>query len=162
MNGIVAGLLGSVGTVTFFAFCAFAIWMDYRKKKDESDAVHQERMKALEMGFPPLDAEIHRAKAYASAAWAAGLVGLLVPIAVVSLAVAATIVAVLNHSPGESILVPLIVGWSITGVIVLVAVAGSLHAIRHLPRPTADAQPPAGEKRLAASSAAIQEKRLEL
>jgi hypothetical protein len=68
MDGIVAGLLGSIGTVTVFAFLAFLGWLDYRKKKDESDAAHQERLKALDRGFPPLDAEIQRARAYASAA----------------------------------------------------------------------------------------------
>ena len=34
-----------------------------------------ERMKALELGYAPSDAEIERAKAYASAAWAAGQIG---------------------------------------------------------------------------------------
>ena len=47
------GLYGSLGTTVFFAFLAFAVWLDYRKKKDEGDALHQERMKALELGHPP-------------------------------------------------------------------------------------------------------------
>ena len=64
-----AGLAGAVGSLALFGFLAFAIWMDYRKKKDERDAAHQERMKAMELGYAPLDAEIEKAKAYASAAW---------------------------------------------------------------------------------------------
>jgi hypothetical protein len=164
MDGILAGLLGSIGGVAFFAFLAFAVWIDYRKKKDERDAGHAERMKALELGHPPLDGEVERARAYASAAVTAGLIGLLVPLAVVSLAVAGTIVAVLNHGPNESIAGALITAWSIAAVIVLVAIVGSLSAIRRLPRPTADAPPrvPSLERRAGSASVEFQEKRLEL
>ncbi len=133
------GLFGAVGTVAFFAFCAFAVWIDYRKKKEEREAAHEERMKSLELGRPLPDAEIERAKAYASAAWAAGLVGLLVPLAVVALTVTGTCVAVVNHQSGESIAIPLVIAWSIAGGIVLVAVVLSLNVIRQLPRPTPDA-----------------------
>ena len=59
-------------------------------------------MKALEQGYPPLDAEIERAKAYASAAWAAGLIGILVPLGVVLLTFAGTVVAVLNREPTDN------------------------------------------------------------
>jgi uncharacterized membrane protein len=164
MEGIVAAMLGSVGTVAVFGFLAFTVWIDYRKKKDERDAAHQERMRALELGHPPLDAEIQRARAYASAAWAAGLIGLLVPIVVVSLAVAGTIVAVLNHGPNESIGGALIAAWSIAGVLVLVVIVQSLKVIHQLPRPTPGASPrdPSPEKRAGSSSAEFQEKRLEL
>jgi hypothetical protein len=165
MDGIVAGMFGAIGTVAFFGFCSFAVWIDYRKKKDEREAAHQERMKALELGYAPLDAEIERAKAYASAAWAAGLIGLLVPIAVVLLAVVATIVAIYQLR-GENFAAPLIVAWSIAAVIMLVAILRSLSVIRQLPRPAADAQPraPGRERRAdgAAGSAEFQEKRLEL
>src|ERR1022692_1975658 len=87
MESSIIGLFGAVGTMAFFAFLAFAVWLDYRKKKDDRDAAHGERMKALELGYAPLDAEIERAKAYAGAAWAAGLIGLLVPIVLASLTV---------------------------------------------------------------------------
>jgi hypothetical protein len=164
MDRIMAGIFGSIGTVAFFAFCAVACWMDYRKKKAETEAAHAERMKAIEMGFPPLDAEIQRAKAYSSAAWAAGLIGLLVPIVVVSLAVVGTVIAISKLSPGDDITVPLIVGWSIAGGIVIVAVGGSLNAIRRLPRPTADTpqRPAALEKRPDSSSTDFHKKPLEL
>jgi hypothetical protein len=102
MDTTITALFGAVGTAAFFAFLAFAVWIDYRKKKDESDAAHRERMKALELGHQPLDAEIARAKAYASAAWAAGLIGLLVPLAVVSLTVAGWAVAVLLLLTGQA------------------------------------------------------------
>jgi len=165
MDGIVVALLGSMGTVAFFAFVSFAVWISYRKEKGQHDAAHLERMKALELGHPPLDAEIARAQAYASAAWAAWLIGLLVPIVLVSLAVAGTIVAILYHHPGESIGGALIVAWSIAGVMVLVTIVLSLNAIRRLPRPSGDApstRTSAFEKRADAASAEIQEKRLEL
>jgi hypothetical protein len=163
MEGILAGLLGSIVTGTIFAFLAFLGWLDYRKKKEEREAAHQERLKALDRGFPPLDAEIQRAKAYAWAAWAAGVIGLVVPIVVVSLTGAATIVAVIFLHE-QNITVPLIVGWSIAAVIMLVAIVRSLNVIRSLPRPTADTppRPSAPEKRDGTSSAAFQEKRLEL
>src|SRR5262249_15784980 len=153
-------------TVAFFAFCAFAVWIDYRKKKDERDATHQERMKALALGHLPQDAEIARTKAYASAAWAAGVIGLVVPVVVVVLAVARTIVGVLHHEVGENIGGPLMVAWSIAALIMLVAILRSLSVIRQLPRPSADAQPRApGRERPAdgaPGSAEFQERRLEL
>ncbi len=164
MDGIVVALLGSMGTVAFFAFVSFAVWINYRKEKGQRDAAHLERMKALELGHPPPDADIARANAYASAAWAAGLVGLLVPIVVVSLAVAGTIVAIIFMAR-ENIAVPLIVAWSIAGGISLATIVLSLNAIRQLPRPTGE--PPSShaaerEKRAGPDSAEIQKKRLEL
>jgi cbb3-type cytochrome oxidase subunit 3 len=164
MYAIMGELAASIGTASFFAFLAFCVWIDYRKKKDEREAAQQERTIALDRGFAPPDAEIERTKAYANAAWAAGLIGLLVPLGVLLLAGTVTIVAVLHHTPGESILVPLIVGWSIAGVVVLATVVASLKAIARLPRPMADAQttPPGVEKRGGLSSTAFQEKRLEL
>jgi hypothetical protein len=164
MDSIVGGLAVSIGPLTFFGFCAFAVWMDYRKKKVEADTAHAERMKAIEMGFPPLDAEIQRAEAYASAAWAAGLIGLLVPITVMALTLIGTIVGLNWRQSGDDITVPLIVAWSIAGGIVIVTVCGSLHAIRRLPRPTAEAQPrpESPGKRSEPSSADFQRKPLEL
>jgi F0F1-type ATP synthase assembly protein I len=152
-------LFGAIGTTVFFAFCAFAVWIDYRKKKDESDATHRERMKALELGFQPLDAEIARAKAYASAAWAAGLIGLLVPLVVVGLTIAATIVAVVNVSPWQNIAGPLIIGWLIAGAIVLVVVIRSLSVIRQLPRPTGETRVSTPEKQASALSTGFREER---
>jgi hypothetical protein len=162
MDTTITALFGAVGTAAFFAFLAFAVWIDYRKKKDESDAAHRERMKALELGHQPLDAEIARAKAYASAAWAAGLIGLLVPLAVVSLTVAGTVVAVLNHQAWENIAVPLIVAWSIAAVLALVAIVRSLSVIRRLPRPTGEARATAPEKQVSAHSTGFREERSEL
>jgi hypothetical protein len=160
---VLGAFAGAAGAVAMFGFLSFAVWIDNRKKKDEREAAHQERLRALELGHAPPDAEIERAKAYASAAWAAGLIGLLVPMVVVSLTVAATIVAVLYHAPWENIAPPLIVAWSIAGVIVLVAVLRSLATIRHLPRPGGDAPPrPLPRERRADSPAEFQEKHLAL
>lgn len=163
MNVALGGLAGALSVLAFFGFLAFVSWLDYRKKKDERDARHQERMKALELGHPPRDAEIERARAYASAAWAAGLIGLVVPIVVVALAVAGTVIAVLYRE--DSIGGPLIAAWSITCVIVLVAILRSLSVIRQLPRPTQDApaaQAPVRDKSPEAALGAFQEKRLGL
>jgi cbb3-type cytochrome oxidase subunit 3 len=164
MDSLMAGMFGAIGTVAFFGFCAFAVWIDYRKKKEERDSAHRERMKALELGYTPLDAEIERAKAYASAAWAAGVIGLVVPIVVVSLTGAGTIVAVVFRESGENIAGPLVVSWSIAAVIMLFAILRSLSVIRQLPRPTGDAQPrgPTRDRRPDSSSSEYQEKRLGL
>jgi hypothetical protein len=159
MESTAVELFGAVGTMAFFAFCAFAVWIDYRKKKDESEATHQERMKALELGFQPLDAEIARAKAYASAAWAAGIIGLLVPLVVVSLTVAATIVAALNQERWQNIAVPLILGWLIAAVLVLASVVRSLSVIRQLPRPTGETRASPPEKHASALSTGFREER---
>jgi hypothetical protein len=137
MNQLTA-LFGAMGSVAFFAFVSFAVWLDYRKKKDDRDAARAERLKALELGFAPLDGEIERAKAYASAAWAAGLIGLLVPLAIVIVAFVGTIVAVMNHQQGDNITVPLIVAWAISGAMVLVIATRCLSVIRQLPQPRGD------------------------
>jgi hypothetical protein len=160
MESTIAVLAGALGTMAFFGFLAFAAWLDYRKKKEDRDATHQEKMKALELGHAPLDAEIERARAYASAAWAAGLIGLLVPLAVVSLTVLGTIVAVLHKEPAADIFIPLVVAWSIAALLVLVAVMRSLKAIRQLPQPTRDKplQAITAEKQASDSSAAFQGK----
>jgi hypothetical protein len=119
-------------------------------------------MKALELGFQPLDAEIARAKAYASAAWAAGLIGLLVPLVVVGLTIAATIVAVVNVSPWQNIAGPLSVGWLIAGAIVLVTVVRSLGAIRQLPRPIGEVRVSPPEKQASTLATGFREERLPL
>jgi hypothetical protein len=156
-----AAWIGSVGSLAVFGFLAFVVWIDYRKKKDERDTAHLERMKAMELGYPPLDAEIQRAEAYASAAWAAGLIGLLVPLAVITLAVIGTIVAVI-YRPDENIGGPLIAAWSIAAGLALVTIILSLNTIRRLPRPTSDVPARAPGKRGDSASAEFQERRLEL
>jgi predicted Ser/Thr protein kinase len=65
----------------------------------------------------------------------AGLIGLIVPVVVVALAVAGTIVAVVWHGPGEDITSPLIVAWSITAVLAVVVVLRSLNVMRRLSLP---------------------------
>lgn len=158
------GLFGAIGSVAFFGCIAFSVWVDYRKKKDKGERLHSERMKSLELGYPPPDADIERARAYASAAWAAGLIGLLVPIAVLGLTVGGTMFAVAHREPGESLAIPLIVAWSIAGVLVLIAILRSLSVIHHLPRPMPDAQSRAAApaNRTNVSSTEFQEKHLEL
>jgi hypothetical protein len=163
MESVLVGLVGAIGTVAFFACISFSVWVDYCKKKDERDATHKERMKALELGFPPLDAEIERARAYASAAWAAGVIGLVVPLVLVLLTGAGTLVIVLTSQSREGLTAPLIVAWSITAILVLVTVVRSLGVIRHLPRPTSETPPRLGglEKQLNAGSTDFQVKHRE-
>jgi predicted Ser/Thr protein kinase len=76
--------------------------------------------------------------ARARAARAAGLIGLVVPLVVVSLAVVATVVAVLNQRPGENPTVPLIVAWSIAAAVVLVVIVASLNVVGQVRRAPAE------------------------
>jgi hypothetical protein len=128
VTGILGGLFGAVGALAFFGFLAFATWMDYRKKKEERDAAHQERIKGLELGYPPRDAEIERARANASAAWAAGVVGIAVPPAVFGISLGATAVILGSSTPGTSVPV-LCVLWVAAGVTSVVAVVMSTSAV---------------------------------
>jgi hypothetical protein len=171
-----AGFAGALGVFAFFGGLALLQWASNKGESEKRKLAHEldlqkrqmehtERLKALEAGFPPPEAEIERARAYASAARSAGLIGLVVPIVLVSLAVAGTIVAVLRHSPEESIGGPLIAAWSITGVIVLVTILRRLSVIRQLPRPTTDSpavRPPVRDKAADVSAGEFQAKRLEL
>jgi uncharacterized membrane protein len=93
-----------------------------------------------------------------------GLIGLLVPLALVSLTVVGTIVATLHKEPWEDISVPLVVAWSIVAVLVLVTIVRSLSVIRQLPRPTGEASQRATaiEKQASASSTAFQGKHSDL
>ncbi len=160
MESSLVALAGAFGTMAFFAFLAFAGWLDYRKKKEDSEAAHRERLKALELGYPPLDAEIERAKAYASAAWAAGLIGLLVPISALLLTFLGTLGVLLRTQELQNSTVPLIVAWSIAAVLSLVAIMRSLNVIRQLPRPVGEApsEGRAPEKQVTPSSTAFVEK----
>jgi hypothetical protein len=81
-----AALGAAIGTVAFFGFCAFAVWVDYRKKRDERQTTHEERLKALELGQVLPDGEIARATAEVTRARAAGLIGALVPTVVTLIA----------------------------------------------------------------------------
>ncbi len=160
---VLVELFAALGGLAFFACVSFAVWIDYRKKKDERDALHRERMKALEMGYAPLDADVARAHAYASAAWAAGVIGLVVPIVVVVLTFVGTVIALSLHR--EGIAVPCIIAWSIAGILVLVVSVRSLGVIRQLPRPTPDARAPAKtgmDRGVPGSSTEFHEKRLDL
>jgi hypothetical protein len=161
MEALVVSVCGAAGTVAFFAFVSFATWVDYRKKRDEREFAHRERMKALELGHAPLDAEIERAKAYATAARVAGLIGILVPLAVILLTVVGTLIVVLTHV--ENITIPLLAAWMIAAVLVLVAIVRSLNALRQLPQPTAHTTPAPGtlDKLRNSHSTAFQAKRLE-
>jgi hypothetical protein len=134
-------LFGSVVVVAFFGCVAFGIWMDACKKKAEAN--HRERLRALELGHPPQHAEIERANTYSHAAWAAGLIGLLVPLTVLALT-AGGAVAIVVLEPMQANCIPLIVAWSLAAILVLVTVVRSLNVIRHLPRPTPESTPRVG------------------
>jgi hypothetical protein len=63
----------------FLVLTVMALWVERTKKQ----LAHTERMKALELGQPLPDAAIARAQALGSRAWAAGTIGILVPLAMI-------------------------------------------------------------------------------
>src|SRR5262249_12048448 len=116
-------------------FLAFAVWVDYRKKRDERQTAHLERMKALELRQPLPDAEIARATAEITRARAAGLIGTLVP-AVVAVAAGVSSGFILSqHDPAVwAGMHPkahlLLVVWLPSAVVILVTGVVALAVLR--------------------------------
>jgi len=145
-----------VSGFALFMFCiglALVGWvvgrveMDKRKADAlEQERRHQERLRALELGFPLPEAELARAQADASRARWAGAVGFLVPLGLSGLALAATVI-VLDHLPGDTFsmmhLPPVLYAiWGISGLVSLMAVLMSATALRRGKQPSAEARVP--------------------
>jgi hypothetical protein len=117
--------------------------------------VHQERMKALEMGILP---EVLRARAETARAQAAGAVGIVVPLLMAGAATGGTTL-ILNWGDASWRLTVLCVIWGVCGVVSLVAVSTSLEALRRGSRPRAKEEAPAEEEPPAVRPTAFQERR---
>src|SRR5262249_41703308 len=83
--------MGALATFGFFGGLALLVWVSHKGKGEKKRLKHErelqqrqmehaERLKALELGLPLPDAEVARANADRSRYWAAGLVGVLVPL----------------------------------------------------------------------------------
>jgi hypothetical protein len=117
------------GGFALFLFClglALVGWvigrveMDKRKADaQEQERRHQERLRALELGFPLPEADLARAKADEVRARSAGLVGLVVPLGVAGIAVAATAMILERGSELHPILYAV---WGISGVGVMTVI----------------------------------------
>lgn len=134
------GLASAAVTVAFFGGIALIMWVDARNKRLVRQMEHAERLKALELGQTLPDAELARARVESSRAWAAGLMGLVVPGSVFGIAAGATALVLAYASP--SIHLPLLcVIWGISGLTGLLTVIISLGTIRPAPEETNETPP---------------------
>ena len=137
--GILGMLGGALGLLALFGGIALIIWVgsnsELKKKQlqqvqemKEREYQHAERLKALEAGQPLPDADVAAARADAMRAWAAGVVGIVVPPAVFGISLGATAVILGSSTPGASVPV-LCVLWVAAGVTSVVAVVMSTTAV---------------------------------
>jgi hypothetical protein len=153
------GLIGgALGLLALFGGLALIIWVganaEVKKKQlrqaqemKEREYQHAERLKALEAGLPLPDGDLAAARAEGMRAWAAALVGIVVPPAVFGISLGASAVILGKSLPGTSVPV-LCVLWAAAGVTSVVAVVMSTSAVMGRGRrwaergtPTRDAQP---------------------
>lgn len=132
MESISVAFAGTVGSIIFFGGIALLMWVDQRGKFRQRDLEHAERMKALEVGQPLPDTDIARAKADATRAGVAGLIGIFVPFFMASAATITTCVTIgTTTGPWDrSSTALLIVVWLVSGLISLLSVVLSLAALR--------------------------------
>src|SRR5438105_3809452 len=128
-NIVWTGLSGALGLLALFGGIALLMLIDARGKAKERELTHTERMRALELGQTLPDAEVARARAESSRAWAGGLAAVTVSLGMAGAAVGATAV-VLERTELSSQLPLLCVIWGICGVVALVAVSAGLKAAR--------------------------------
>src|SRR6185295_16852127 len=100
------GLSAGAALLALFVGIAFLVWVDSKSKAQERQLAHTERIKALEVGQPLPDAEVARAHADASRAWAAGLTAVFVPLGLSGVATGAT--ALVFGSADRGIQLPLL------------------------------------------------------
>lgn len=155
MDAAWGGMAAAVSVLALFGGIALLMWVDARGKGQERQLAHTERLKALEVGRALPDADVARAQAEASRAWAAATVGFLVPLGVMGAAIGATAL-VFNHAESRVHLPLLATIWGVCGVVSLTAVASALACVRRQSRPGpaerrpdpagahADAPPPTG------------------
>jgi hypothetical protein len=146
MDVVFGTLATAIGSLGLFGFLALAVWLEYRKKRDERQTAHLERMKALELGQPLPDAEIARATAEVTRARAAGLIGALVPtIVAVAAGVASGFILSQRDPEFWAGMHPkahlLLVVWLPSAVVILVTGIVALAVLRRRPPAPADARP---------------------
>jgi hypothetical protein len=126
---IVSGIFGLAGMLAFFGGIALLMWIDQRGKATQRQLQHEERLRSLELGRELPDAAVARAEASSSRAWAAAVVGFLVPPIVLGAGVGASALVLMIAS--EYIHLPVLcIIWGVCGLIALVAVVSSLGAMK--------------------------------
>jgi hypothetical protein len=139
---------GALGIFAFFGGIALLVWVSQKgeaeKKKLEHERElqkrqleHAERLKALEVGQPLPDADVARAQADQSRFRAAGLVAVLVPLAMAGAAIGSTPI-ILNHSWEGSFQGVLYAVWGVCGLVSLVTVTNCISVLNRRDKKPAD------------------------
>ena len=149
-------LAGVLGLLALFGGLGLLMWIDGRGKAQERQLAHAERLRALELGQPLPDAEVARARADTSRAWAVALVALLVPLGLAGGAVGATALLLERRSAWDSLMPPLATIWGVCGVVSIVVVSLSFGALRRRKEPRGHEDRPPRARYEDLSPAAIQ------
>jgi len=148
----ITALVASVGgTVT----ACFLGYLYYRYEMRTREFQHAERLAALESGRPLPDAETAQATVEINRAWAAILVGLLVPAVMAGAALGGTVLVFRQDEP--KLHLPLVcVIWGVCGLVSMVTAIcalGSMHRKRDKRERAEEATP--GRERIADVPAAV-------
>jgi hypothetical protein len=129
------------GGFVFFGGIALVMWIDSKGKAHERELAHAERLKALETGQTLPDAEVARARAESSRAWAAALTAILVALGMTGAAVGSTAMVFRHTDPAKHL--PLVaVVWGVCGLVSLVTVILGLVMVRAREKARAKETPP--------------------
>jgi hypothetical protein len=148
MEVILGGIAAALGSLGFFGGIALLVWAgnkgEAEKKKlqheqdlKQREMEHAERLKALELGQTLPDGEVARAHAERSRFRAAGLVAVLVPLAMGGAAVGSTPI-ILNHSWEGSFQGVLYAVWGVCGLVSLVTVVNCISVLNRREKKPAD------------------------
>jgi amino acid transporter len=131
---LTAGFVATAFVVGFFVVCVFEIRARLRRREWK----HIERMKSLDLGQPLPDADLSRA-------WAVGLIGILVSLALVGAAAYVSFLATEKFKDGRVMEVwftgqhgppLLLIPWLGCGLLILITVILSLRTLRRLGEPS--------------------------
>src|SRR5205823_5905816 len=139
MEMILGGIAGALGSLGFFGGIALLVWagnkgeaekkkLQHERELKQREIEHTERLKALELGQPLPDAEVARAQAERSRFRAAGLVAVLVPLAMGGAAVGSTPI-ILNHSWEGNFQGVLYAVWGVCGLVSLATVTNCISVL---------------------------------
>jgi hypothetical protein len=135
VQSVLMGLFVTSGGLLFFGWIILMVWLDQRHKERLRGLEQEERLRMLELGFAPQEADIARSKVEADRVKAVGAIGVASTLGLAAALAVVSFAAV--HSDGWGILVPL-TAWP-AGALAIWLVARL--TLEHLPRQPV---PPAG------------------
>jgi hypothetical protein len=149
MEMILGGIAGALGSLGFFGGIALLVWasnkgeaekkkLQHERELKQREMEHAERLKALELGQPLPDGEVARAQAERSRFRAAGLVAVLVPLAMGGAGVATTaiILGQWMTQVGSGVLYTV---WGVCGLVSVVTVGNCISVLNRRDKKPADA-----------------------